>query len=121
MNTTLDYLRGNRKFLVTDYMVYGDYAAAEGGLLYTEDIGDKRIIFAHRYLSENEQWVNFSDLYDYKNNRLPENLSSPKVVILPKNDVHCFLVGSESSTGFKIAKSSPDKTGLVDILIMEME
>jgi len=36
MNTTLDYLRSNRKFLVTDFMVYGDYSNAEGGLLYTE-------------------------------------------------------------------------------------
>jgi len=122
MNITLDYLRGNRKFLITDFVVYGDYTSAESGILYTEDLpGNKRIIFAHEFISEDEQKVSFSSLYDYKNNQLPAVLSSAKVIILPKNDVHCFLVGAETQTGFKIARSDPDKTGLVDLLIMEME
>jgi hypothetical protein len=122
MNTTLDYLRSNRKFLVTDFVVYGDYTAAEAGLLCTEDLPDsRRVMFSHSFLSENDQQVLFSSLYDYKNNLLPDTLSSPKVIILPKNDVHCFLVGVENKAGFKIAKSNPDKTGLVDLLIMEME
>ena len=122
MNTTLDYLRSNRKFLVTDFMVYGDYSNAEGGLLYTEQsAGGKRIIFAHRFLSEDEQQVYFGNLYDFKNNKLPETLNNPKVIILPKIAVHCFLVGSETPAGFKIAKTDSGKTGVVDFLIIEME
>jgi hypothetical protein len=122
MNTTLDYLRGNRKFLINDFMVYGDFSTAEGGLLFTEtSAGMSRIMFAHSFISENEQLVKYCNLYDYKSNQLPENLSSPKVIILPRNDVHCFLVGSETETGFKIAKNCPEKTGLVDLIIMEME
>ena len=122
MNTTLDYLRGNRKFLITDFMVYGDYSGVEGGVLYTENIpGNKRVVFAHSYISSNEQLVKFSDLSDIRCNPLPEELTSPKVIILPRNDVHCFIVGSESSSGFKIAKSEAEKTGLVDLLIIEME
>ncbi|MCP4631901.1 MAG: hypothetical protein GY855_03165 [candidate division Zixibacteria bacterium] len=122
MNTTLDYLRGNRKFLITDFMVYGDYTGAEGGLLYTENVpGNKRVVFAHSFISGNEQLVKFADLSDIKSNLLPQELSAPKVIILPRNDVHCFIVGSESSSGFKIAKSDSDKTGFVDLLIIEME
>ncbi|MBD3170151.1 MAG: hypothetical protein GF307_11755 [candidate division Zixibacteria bacterium] len=122
MNTTLDYLRSNRKFLVKDFAVYGDYTAAEGGALYTEALpGNARVMFSHSYLSEDEQAVDFNQLYDYRGNQLPETLTSPKVIIMPKNEVQCFLVGSENESGFKIAKHNPGKTGLVDLLIMEME
>ena len=122
MNITLDYLRSNRKFLVTDFVVYGDYTSAEGGILYLEDLpNNRRVVFAHDFLSDEEQQVSYSNLFDYKSNQLPATLSSPKVIIMPKNDVHCFLVGSETENGFKIAKNNPDKTGMVDLLILEME
>ena len=122
MNTTLDYLRSNRKFLVTDFVVYGDYSDAEGGLLYTEQVSsERRMIFAHSFISDDEQEIYFGNLYDYKSNQLPGKINNPKIIILPKNDVYCFLVGSETETGFKIAKDNPAKTGLVDLLIIEME
>ncbi|MBD3233467.1 MAG: hypothetical protein GF315_07050 [candidate division Zixibacteria bacterium] len=122
MNTTLDYLRGNRKFLIKDFVVHGDYSSAEGGLLYAENLPTgKRIIFAHTYIVHNHQQVIFGNLYDHKENQLPTQLNSPKVIILPKNDVHCFLVGTETPIGFNIAKNEPSKTGLVDLLIIEME
>ncbi len=122
MNLTLDYLRGNRKFLIPDFIVYGDYTEIEGGVLFGEQYpGGKRIMFAHNYISENEQPVNFGNLYDYKNNPLPNTLSNPKVIILPKNEVFCFIVGTETETGFKIAKTNSSENGLVDLLIIEME
>ncbi len=122
MNITLDYLRGRRTWVVPNFVVWGDWSLASFFLLYTE-VGEtsKRVILARNNLGGLDQTVSFSDLYDFRGNKLPQMITSPKVMVMPKNEVNCFVVGPETDTGFRIAKfSGSQKTGLVDLTIMEM-
>jgi len=122
MNITLDYLRGRRTWVVPNFVVWGDWSLASFMLLYTE-IGEtsKRVMVAESNLGGQDQAVSFSELYDIKGNQLPEVISHPKVIVLPKNEVNCFVVGTEIETGFRIARSSGEgKTGLVDLMVVEM-
>ncbi len=122
MNITLDYLRGRRTWVVPNFVVWGDWSLASFLLLYTE-IGEtsKRVMLARNNLGGLDQSVTFEDLYDFRGNRLPETISNPKVMVMPKNEVNCFVVGTETDTGFRIARfSGSEKTGLVDLTIVEM-
>ena len=122
MNITLDYLRGRRTWVVPNFVVWGDWSLASFLLLYTE-MGEtyKRVMLAKNNLGGLDQMVNFSDLYDFRGNQLPELIGNPKVIVMPKNEVNCFVVGTETDTGFRIARfSGSEKTGLVDLMIVEM-
>jgi hypothetical protein len=122
MNITLDYLRGRRTWAVPNFVVWGDWSLASFLLLYTE-AGEtaKRVVLAKNNLGGLDQTVIFSELYDFRGNKLPETIAQPKVMIMPKNEVNCFVVGTETDTGFKIAKfSGSERTGLVDLMIVEM-
>lgn len=122
MNITLDYLRGRRTWVVPNFVVWGDWALASFLLLYTE-LGEtsKRIILAKNNLGGLDQTVNFSDLFDFRGNQLPQVIANPKVLVMPKNEVNCLVVGTETDTGFRVAKfSGSEKTGLVDLMIVEM-
>ena len=122
MNITLDYLRGRRTWVVPNFVVWGDWSLASFLLLYTE-MGEtsKRVMLARNNLGGLDQSVTFEDLYDFRGNRLPETISNPKVMVMPKNEVNCFVVGTETDTGFRIARfSGSEKTGLVDLMIVEM-
>ena len=122
MNITLDYLRGRRTWLVPNFVVWGDWSLASFLLLYTE-MGEtfKRVMLAKNNLGGLDQVVNFSDLYDFRGNQLPELIGNPKVIVMPKDEVNCFVVGTETDTGFRIARfSGSEKTGLVDLMIVEM-
>jgi hypothetical protein len=115
MNITLDYLRGRRIWLVPNFVVWGDWSLYSFLLFYTE------IIFYKSILGGLDQSVNFSSLYDFKGNQLPITINSPKVIVLPKNEIHCLVVGAETNTGFRIARVSESaQTGLVDLMIVEM-
>jgi len=122
MNVTLDYLRGRRTWVVPNFVVWGDWSLASFLLLYTE-MGEtsKRVMLAKNNLGGLDQMVNFSNLYDFRGNQLPEVITSPKVIVMPKNEVNCFVVGTETDTGFRIARfSGSEKTGLVDLMVVEM-
>ncbi|MDP3025553.1 MAG: hypothetical protein Q8O10_08470 [candidate division Zixibacteria bacterium] len=122
MNITLDYLRGRRVWLVKNFCIWGEYSAVDLLLVHTE-IGEtsKRIIMDRVSLGGKEQEVNFDSLYDFKGNKLPQQISSPKVLALPSNEVSCMVM-EEFNSGFKIAKRSDSvENGLVDLLIFELE
>jgi hypothetical protein len=122
MNITLDYLRGRRTWAVPNFVVWGDWSLASFLLLYTE-AGEtaKRVVLAKNNLGGLDQTVIFSELYDFRGNKLPETIAQPKVMVMPKNEVNCFVVGTETDTGFRIARfSGSERTGLVDLMIVEM-
>mgnify|MGYP001612528188 CR=1 FL=1 len=122
MNITLDYLRGRKIWLVKNFCIWGEYSAVDLLLVHTE-IGEtsKRIIMDRVSLGGKEQEVNFDSLYDFKGNKLPQQISSPKVLALPSNEVSCMVM-EEFNSGFKIAKRSDSvENGLVDLLIFELE
>ena len=122
MNITLDYLRGRRTWVVPNFVVWGDWSLASFLVLYTE-MGEasNRVMLARNNLGGLDQSVAFETLYDFRGNQLPQTISNPKVMIMPKNEVNCFVVGTETETGFRIARfSGSQKTGLVDLMIVEM-
>jgi len=107
---------------VPNFVVWGDWSLASFLLLYTE-MGEtsKRVVLAKNNLGGLDQVVNFSDLYDFRGNQLPEVIGNPKVIVMPKDEVNCFVVGTETDTGFRIARfSGSERTGLVDLMIVEM-
>lgn len=108
--------------MVENFEVYGEMNLAEFLIFYTQSSeSSERVILNHSFLGGEEQSVSFSNLCDLKGNSLPETINQPKVIVLPKREPVCFVIGKETDTGFKIAKApEPDKNGLVDILIMEM-
>jgi hypothetical protein len=122
MNITLDYLRGRRTWVVPNFVVWGDWSLASFLILYTEMAeSSKRVMLARNNLGGLDQSVVFEALYDFRGNRLPQTISNPKVMVMPKNEVNCFVVGTETETGFRIARfSGSEKTGLVDLMIVEM-
>jgi len=122
MNITLDYLRSRRTWVVPNFVVWGDWSIYDFLLFYTEmGTNSKRIIFGKSTLGGLDQSINFSNLYDFKGNQLPTAINNPKVIVLPKNEVYCLVVGAETNTGFRIAKlSESTQTGLVDLMIVEM-
>jgi len=126
MNLTLDYLKSNRKWLVPNVVVWGNADACEAALLMVEDDSPARVVFSYSRLEGNDQVINFGDLTDADGNSLPSQISKPVVIVIPGNQMHCFIVGRPSETGFKLAYS-PDSNssnsgyGLVDLLIMEID
>jgi hypothetical protein len=122
MNITLDYLRGRRTWVVPNFVVWGDWSLASFLVLYTEAQDTaKRMVLARNNLGGLDQTVSFSDLRDFRGNQLPSPITNPKVIIMPKNEVNCLVVGTETETDFRIARfSGSEKTGLVDLMIVEM-
>lgn len=121
MNITLDYLRGRRVWLVKNFCVWGEYSAIDLLFVQTEITeSSKRVIFNRIGLGGKAQESSFSALYDYKGNQLPREIESPKILVLPKNDVFCLMI-EESKTDFKIVKgNNSSENGLVDLLIFEL-
>jgi hypothetical protein len=122
MNITLDYLRGRRTWLVPNFVVWGDWSLASFLLLCTETgQTSKRVLLAKNNLGGLDQKVDFSGLCDFRGNQLPDVIHNAKVIVMPKNEVNCFVVGTETDTGFRIARfSGSEKTGLVDLMVVEM-
>lgn len=105
-----------------NFEVWGEMNLAEFLIFYTQTCeSSKRVVLNNCFLGGQEQSVSFSNLYDLRGNPLPEIISQPKVIVLPKREPVCFVIGKETDTGFKIARASEsEKNGLVDLLIIEM-
>ncbi len=122
MNGTIDYLRSNRKWLVRDYRIWGNDGAFGADMFMTEQgTSNNRVIYSHQYSGGKPQVVNYADLLDHRGNKLPSNIQNPEVVIIQKNPVTGFIIGSVGSSSFRIAKSYREPAdSIVDLLIMEM-
>ena len=125
MNTTLDYLKSNRKWLVPNILVWGNADSSQPKLLMTENGDSRRVVFASSTIGGHDQSLAYTDLIDSRGNPLPGQISNPVVMIIPRNSAHCFIQGKPSATGFKIARTQASTgqsaDGLVDLLIMEVD
>ncbi len=122
MNTTIDYLKSNRKWLVRNFVVWGDNGTFEADMIMTEFVsGDERIVFSHEFTGETAQKVNFKNLIDHRGNQLPEKIVNPEIILIPRNPVTSFILGNVGEKSFRISKDSNQlSNSLVDLLIMEM-
>jgi hypothetical protein len=122
MNVTYDYLTGNRKWLVRDYIVWGDSGTLDTAILATEcGPSDNRLVILRELCGEQAQVVEFADLIDHRGNALPETIANAEIVIIPKNETSAFVVGAIGAESFRLAKSpEASANAIVDLLIMEM-
>ncbi|MCD6161187.1 MAG: hypothetical protein J7K40_02095 [candidate division Zixibacteria bacterium] len=126
MNITLNHLKSNRKWHVPNVVVWGNADSFDAQFVMVEESSSKRVVFLHSRLGGSDQLISFSDLEDASGNSLPSLIANPVVIIIPRNQAHCFLVGESSENHFKIAcgqdsVSGLAKHGLVDLLIMEID
>ncbi|MCP4582263.1 MAG: hypothetical protein GY839_11660 [candidate division Zixibacteria bacterium] len=125
MNLTLDYLKSNRKWLVPNLMVWGNTDSCLADFLMSEIGSPKRVVFSSNVIGGRNQVINYADLIDSNGNILPAQIADPVIIIIPRNQAHCFLIGRPSPTGFKIARGEAESDwvgeGLVDVLIMEVD
>lgn len=122
MNTTVDFLKSNRKWLVPNFVVWGDNGTFEADMIMTEFVaGDERVVFSHEYTGETAQTVIFKNLVDRRGNNLPEKIANPEVILIPRNPIASFILGTVGEKSFRISKDSRELSdSVVDLLIMEM-
>jgi hypothetical protein len=108
--------------VVENLAVWGDLSAYTGNFLLTEETGgDKRLLFWQVNLGGDLQQISFADLTDINGNALPETISRPKIVVLPKTGVDVVVAGRESNSSFILAKTDVTAmNGLVDLIIFEV-
>jgi hypothetical protein len=123
MSVTIDYLKSNRKWLVRNFVAWGDSGTFEVDMMMTEFVpGDERIVLNREFTGETAQTVFFKDLVDHRGNQLPEKINNPEVIPIPRNPVGSYILGNVGEKSFRISKDSLQMSNsLVDLLIMEMD
>lgn len=102
---SLMYLRGRRMWVVRDYSIWGLKDDAEIFYLGSETVDStNRLMFGTSTIGGLDQNINFADMIDWKGNALPESINAPRIIFRPRSQYNVFLVGEESSTGFRVAR-----------------
>lgn len=122
MNSTLSYLLGRKMWWVSGVNVWGSVAAFSPSLVITETEGaSKRIVHATIALGGSVQQFDYGDLSDIKGNKLPELLTKPRVIPIPRTDIPVVVQGTAGEKSFALAKASQtSQVATVDLLIIEM-
>ncbi len=122
MSTTLSQLLGKKMWWVSGVNVWGTISAFEPHFVVTESEGaSKRIVHAQVALGGTVQQLNYGNLVDVKGNKLPEQLTNPRVLPLAKGGIPVVVQGSEGDKSFALAKATPTtQVAAVDLLIIEM-
>jgi len=121
LNSTLAYLRGRRAWMVENLSVWGADDELELFTAITETVnGSRRVGFKRVGLGGWRQEILFSDLTDRRGNNLPEEISQPAIVVLPRSVQGAHIKTVQGNSGFVIARSDDQKaTANVDLLIFE--
>lgn len=122
MNPTLSYLLGRKMWWVSGINVWGTTASLAPYFVITETEGSsKRIVHTGVAIGGSAQLLEYKDLTDIKGNALPEELTNPRVVALPKGSGGVVVQGSEGTKSFALARTEPNsQIATVDLLIIEM-
>ena len=122
MLSAISKVTSRRIWFVPKLSVWGTPEWGEINLLMIEEIESvKSILFHGVNVGDNSQSVLYSELTDHRGNQLPETINNARVLVRAKSDDNVFVVGEESGSGFKIARS-PVATGPVvaDLIIVEL-
>jgi len=122
MNSTLNYLRSYRSWLVENVRVSGSWPAAFVPVIALEGSGaQQRVVMAQPALGGTPHTFMFADLIDFRGAHLPATLNKAKVIILPRGGTSAVIVGPETATGFALAATSDrTATATVDLWIVEL-
>ncbi len=122
MTASIQTLTARRAWFVPDFMVWGTAGPGQLEYLALEKVDSNlSIYFGAANLEDGPQVVSFSDLTDHRGNTLPTTIKSPRIFPRSKGTDTVFVVGTESTSNFQIARD-PQATGpvTVDLLIVEM-
>lgn len=111
-----------RSWYVPNLQIYGTVGWGQFEYLITENLNSIVSVFFDKIsIGDSSQHMFFGDLIDIKGNNLPSTLKNPKVLVKPKSEGSAYIVGDESSTGFKIVRTSDSPQVVqVDLYIIEM-
>ncbi|MEW6411652.1 MAG: hypothetical protein AB1483_04160 [Candidatus Zixiibacteriota bacterium] len=122
MLTALVNVTGRRVWFVPDVSVWGTSGWSEIEFLTVESVDSvKSVFFGSVDVGDSAQSVAFEQLTDFRGNHLPASLTNPRVFVRPRSELSAYVVGSEISSGFKIARDqSAGGPVTVDLLVVEM-
>jgi hypothetical protein len=122
MLSTLSKLTSHRIWFVPQYSVWGVAVWSQVDLLMLEEVASVKTIFFNSVaMGESSQSVLFSDLIDFRGNCLPALIHNPRVLLRATGEHSVFVVGGETSQGFKIARSAEAPGPIkVDLMIVEL-
>jgi len=109
-------------WLVPDFVVWGLPGLGEIEYLDVENIdGTKSVSFGSAGIGDTSQSVTFANLTDVRGNSLPAFLNRSLVTVRSHDQSQVFVVGTETDSGFKIARDA-DSLGpvTVDLIITEL-
>ena len=121
MTSALERVTSHRTWFVPGFVVWGINGIEPLDFLTTESIdGQVTVFYGNADVGQGSQTVIFHDLTDDRGNQLPDTLDGPRVIVRPTGEYAAFVVGQESDTGFKLARSaSVGESVVVDLLIIE--
>lgn len=122
MNNGLVQLTSHRIWHVLNFNVWGIQNLGEIEYLNLEQVDAiKSVAFGSINIGDSSQSVIFAGLTDRRGNLLPANITKALVIARPLSDRQVFIVGTETSAGFKIARDSKsNKPVTTDLIIIEL-
>lgn len=118
----IENILSHRIWFVPGLEVWGLPGLGEVEYLVVEQTGStKTILYGHAGVGDGSQAVSFDDLTDHRGNHLPENISSPRVLVRSHDENAAFIVGIEKNNSFKIARDPESENNVtVDLMVIEM-
>jgi hypothetical protein len=122
MNFGLNILNSRRMWVVPNFVVWGLSGLGEIDYLNLEEAGGtKSVFFGSIGIGDTAQSVSYSNLIDVRGNNLPVNIKRPVVTARSQSESQVYLVGSETGSGFKIARDAAAHGPVtVDLIITEL-
>ncbi len=109
-------------WLVPNFVVWGLVGLGGVEYLSIEQVDStKSVSFGSSGIGDTAQTVNFSNLTDVRGNALPATIKRPLVTARSQSESPVFVMGSETNSGFKIARDvSAVGPVTVDLIITEL-
>lgn len=122
MPAGLEQVAAHRVWFVPSFVVWGLPGLDDIDLLVVErTAGVDTIGFSSITIAGASQDVLYADLTDHRGNQLPGSLAAPRVLTRTHEPMQAFVVGTEATTSFRIARD-PDAPGplVADLMVVEM-
>ena len=122
MLSTMSRITSRRMWFVPRFSVWGSAQWCGIDYLAIEEVESvKSVLFNSVGIGDSSQSVAYEDLTDFRGNCLPATIKNPRVLIRSKSADAAFVVGDETTEGFKIAASdAASNPVLVDLIVVEM-
>jgi len=115
-------VNSNRVWYVPDVNVWGSTVWSELDMAMVEETENVMAVFYNTgNPGDNIQEIKYQDLTDYRGNKLPAQISNPRILVKQKSENTAYIAGVEGGESFRITreKSAPESV-TVDLIIYEM-